>query len=134
MEHSLDKSQAVLIDTETGKRYDLGEVSVTHMDGGPLLPDDLLPKDFDAQKSYTWTLKLSKRKGRKLQYAMEKLINPRPRKYYSKREKIKIIHDLSKEKGLGYIMDSDEVLMRYSSKHLLAIITHLAYLSERSSV
>lgn len=98
----------------------------------------LLPEEQQVPVNYSWStkvdLKLSRRKSRKLLYTLKRLAVGSVRKYYSKREKIKIIHDLSNEKCLGYIMDSDEVLMRYSSKHLFAIITHLAYLSERRSI
>lgn len=116
-----DKSHAVLIDKETGKVHDLGEVTVTKLDGGPLLPDDVLPKGFDAQKSYTWTLKLSKRKGRKFEYDMKRLCMPPKRTYLSKREMILAIHKVSEEAKVGHIMESDEQLMHYSAKHLLAI-------------
>ena len=125
MNISPDKSHAVLIDKETGKVHDLGEVTVTKLDGGPLLPDDVLPKGFDAQKSYTWTLKLSKRKGRKFEYAMKRLCMPPKRTYLSKREMIFAIHKISEEAKVGHIMESDEQLMRYSAKHLYAIFMHL---------
>lgn len=117
----------------SGKVFNLGEVTVSTNDDCPLLPEEQ-----QVPVNYSWSakvdLKLSRRKSRKLSYTLKRLTEVPDRKYYSKHEKIKIIHDLSKGKGLGYIMESDEVLMRYSSKHLLAIITHIAYLSERSSV
>lgn len=117
----------------SGKVFNLGEVTVSTNDDFPILPEEK-----QVPVNYSWSakvdLKLSRRKSRKLLYTLKRLAEGRVRKYYSKREKIKIIHDLSKEKGIGYIIDSDEVLIRYSSKHLFAIITHLAYLSERSSI
>ena len=120
--------------TFSGKKVlNLEEVTVSTNDDCHLLPEEQ-----QVPVNYSWSakvdLKLSRRKSRKLLYTLKRLAVCSIRKYYSKREKIKIIHDLSNEKGLGYIMDSDEVLMRYSSKRLFALITNLAYLSERSSI
>ena len=113
-----DKSHAVLIDKETGKVHDLGEVTVTKLDGGPLLPDDVLPKGFDVQKSYTWTLKLSKRKGRKFEYAMKRFCMPPKRKYISKREVIDMIFRQYVDTGAFNARLPREEYMKYSKREL----------------
>lgn len=128
MEHSPDKSHAVLIDKETGKVHDLGEVTVTKFDGGTLLPDDVLPKDFDAKKSYTWTLKLSKRKGRKLKYAMKRLCMPPKRQYISKRELVTIIERAFYPNGLLLPVS---YYMERSHRQLMNLIMNTAYLMKK---
>lgn len=128
MNISPDKSHAVLIDRETGKVHDLGEVTVTKLDVGPLMPDDVLPKGFDAQKSYTWTLKLSKRKGRKLKYAMMHLCMPPKRKYIPKRELVTIIERAFYPNGLPLPVS---YYMERSHRQLMNLIMNTAYLMKK---
>jgi hypothetical protein len=121
--------KGVLIDKDTGKVHDLGEVTVTKLDGGPLLPDYVLPKGFDAQKSYTWTLKLSKRKGRKFEYEMKRLCMPPKRTYLSKRELVTIIERAFFPNGLPLPVS---YYMERSHRQLMNFIMNTAYLMKKN--
>ena len=48
------------------------------------------------------------------------------RQYISKREMIRAIHKMSEEAKVGHIAESDEQLMQYSAKYLLAIMHFLS--------
>ena len=60
-----------------------------------------------------------------MKFALNKLCREPKRSYISKREMIRAIHKMSEEAKVGHITESDEQLMRYSAKHLLAIANHL---------
>lgn len=123
------KCTAMLIDKETGKVTNLGDVTVRNINGAELTPGDvhieLRRPSFTGGYSFSARVKLrSKRKWRKFIYSLSRpnLMNC---KYISKREMIRAIHKMSEEAKVGHIAESDEQLMRYSAKHLWAIANHL---------
>jgi hypothetical protein len=121
--------KGILICKKTGEVIKLGDVTIKEICNGELEPGDehieLNRPSFIGGDKITFSVKIrSKRKWRKMIYSLSRP-NLMKRRYISKREMIRAIHKLSEVAKVGHITESDEQLMRYSAKHLLAIVNHL---------
>ena len=122
LQSDFSNAKIVLIDKETGKLHRLKGVVHTI---GEATSSKRSPS-FIGGGSIKFRVKLrSKRKWRKMLYPLSipTLMN---RQYISKREMIRAIHKMSEEAKVGHIAESDEQLMQYSAKYLLAIMHFLS--------
>ena len=122
LQSDFSNAKIVLIDKETGKLHRLKGVVHTI---GEATSSKRSPS-FIGGGSIKFRVKLrSKRKWRKMLYPLSipTLMN---RQYISKREMIRAIHKMSEEAKIGHIAESDEQLMQYSAKYLLAIMHFLS--------
>lgn len=115
--------KGVLIDKDTGKVHRINLKPATLHDIHIHSEQPAIGNDWSVECKFVKPL--SKRKARKFRYFIERLCKQRKRKYIPKREMICVIHKMSKEVGVGSIVESDEQLMRYSAKHLYAIFMYL---------
>ena len=122
LQSDFSNAKIVLIDKETGKLHRLKGVVHTI---GEATSSKRSPS-FIGGGSIKFRVKLrSKRKWRKMLYPLSipTLMN---RQYISKRKMIRAIHKMSEEAKVGHIAESDEQLMQYSAKYLLAIMHFLS--------
>lgn len=126
---------AIIINKKNGDVVRLNDVTVKEASLGELGTGnkqiELLSPSFIGGGSINFRIKLrSKRKWRKILYPLSRPTLMK-RQYISKREMIRAIHKMSEEAKIGHITESDEQLMRYSAKHLLAITHFLILLTKK---
>lgn len=123
MEHSLDKSHAVLIDKETGKVHRINLKPATLHDIQIHSEQPSIGNDWSVECK--WVKPLSKRKARKFRYFFVRPFRHLPRKYISKREILDRIYSDYVDKGFARPLWPKEEFMRLTHKNLLAIYTDL---------
>lgn len=128
-EMNMFTGMAILINKKNGDVVRLNDVTIKEICNGELAPGDehieLNRPSFIGGDKITFSVKIrSKRKWRKMIYPLSRP-TLKKRRYISKREMIRVIHKMSEKAKVGHITESDEQLMRYSAKHLLAIANFL---------
>lgn len=126
MEHSLDKSHAVLIDKETGKVHRINSKPATLQDIQIHSEQPAIGNDWSVECK--WVKPLSKRKSRKFIYFIERLCKPRERKYIPKRELVNLYQKTFFPQGL--LMPIDDYL-KYTHRQLMNLLANTAYLVKK---
>lgn len=126
MEHSLDKSHAVLIDKETGKVHRINLKPATLHDIQIHSEQPSIGNDWSVECK--WVKPLSKRKSRKFIYFTERLCKPRERKYIPKRELVNFYQKTFFPQGL--LMPIDDYL-KHTHRQLMNLLANTAYLVKK---